>query len=189
MQAHALTSLDDALAAVLAQAQRLDGPESVDLFAADGRVLWADCVSALQVPPQDNSAMDGYALRLADVAALGVVLPVSQRIPAGHVGTDLAPGTAARIFTGAPVPPGADCVLMQEDCEAVQNADGSTSVRIHAQPKPGQHIRRAGEDIALGGRILAAGTRLTPPALGLAASIGLAQLPVARKPRVALFST
>lgn len=189
MQSPTLTSLDDALAAVLAQAQRLDGPESVDLFSADGRVLWSDCVSALQVPPQDNSAMDGYAVRLADVPTPGTVLPVSQRIPAGHVGTDLLSGTAARIFTGAPVPPGADCVLMQEDCEALENADGSVSVRILAVPRPGQHIRRAGEDIALGGTILAAGTRLTPPALGLAASIGLAQLPVARRPRVALFST
>ncbi len=189
MQSPTLTSLDDALAAVLAQAQRLDGPESVDLFSADGRVLWSDCVSALQVPSQDNSAMDGYAVRLADVPTPGTVLPVSQRIPAGHVGTDLLSGTAARIFTGAPVPPGADCVLMQEDCEALENADGSVSVRIQAVPRPGQHIRRAGEDIALGGTILAAGTRLTPPALGLAASIGLAQLPVARRPRVALFST
>jgi molybdopterin molybdotransferase len=189
MQSPTLTSLDDALAAVLAQAQRLDGPESVDLFSADGRVLWSDCVSALQVPPQDNSAMDGYAVRLADVPAPGTVLLVSQRIPAGQVGTDLLSGTAARIFTGAPVPPGADCVLMQEDCEALEQADGSVSVRIQAVPKPGQHIRRAGEDIALGGTILAAGTRLTPPALGLAASIGLARLPVARRPRVALFST
>ncbi|WP_370679555.1 gephyrin-like molybdotransferase Glp [Comamonas sp. GB3 AK4-5] len=191
MKPSPLISLDEALSTVLAQAQaqRLDAPEAVDLFQADGRVLWADCISPLQVPPLDNSAMDGYALRLADVAVPGTVLPVSQRIPAGQVGHELAPGTAARIFTGAPVPSGADVVLMQEDCEAVESSQGYGSVRINALPKPGQHIRRAGEDIALGSRVLAAGTRLTPAALGLAASIGLAQLPVSRKPRVALFST
>ena len=190
MKPSSLISLDDALATVLAQAQRLDAPESVDLFQADGRVLWADCVSPLQVPPLDNSAMDGYALRLADVPVSGSVLPVSQRIPAGHVGTALLPGTAARIFTGAPVPPGADVVLMQEDCEALEGGEGGYGrVRINALPKPAQHIRRAGEDIALGNTVLAAGTRLSPAALGLAASIGLAQLPVSRKPRVALFST
>ena len=179
-----LTTLDEALATVLAQAQPL-GTESVDLFHADGRVLRADCVSALQVPPQDNSAMDGYAVRAADLAAAGTVLPVSQRIPAGQVGTDLQPGTAARIFTGAPVPPGADAVLMQEDTEVLE--DGQ--VRFNAAPRLGQNIRRAGEDIALHSTVLAAGTRLTPAAIGLAASIGLAALPVGRKPRVALFST
>ena len=179
-----LTTLEDALAAVLAQAQPL-GTESADLFAADGRVLRVDCVSALQVPPQDNSAMDGYAVRAADITAAGVVLPVSQRIPAGHVGTALQPGTVARIFTGAPVPPGADTVLMQEDTEVLE--DGT--VRFNAVPQLGQNIRRAGEDIALHSTVLAAGTRLTPAAIGLAASIGMAALPVGRKPRVALFST
>ncbi|AVP57308.1 molybdopterin molybdotransferase MoeA [Pulveribacter suum] len=180
-----LKPLDEALAELLAQASLLDGGETVDSFEADGRVLLADAVSALQVPPQDNSAMDGYALRCADVPAPGAQLPVSQRIPAGSVGHALQPETAARIFTGAPVPPGADAVVMQEDCEAQE--DGS--VRVNAAPRAGQNIRRAGEDIALGATVLAAGTRLTPAALGLAASIGLAQLPVARRPRVALFST
>ena len=161
----AMTTLDDALANVLAQAQPLDVAH-VDLFNADGRVLRADCISALQVPPQDNSAMDGYAVRSAELTAAGVALPVSQRIPAGHVGTALQPGTVARIFTGAPVPEGADAV-----------------------PKLGQNIRRAGEDIGLNSTVLAAGMRLTPAAIGLAASIGMAELPVGRKPRVALFST
>ena len=180
-----LMTLDDALASVLAQAAKLDVPQTVDTFDADGRVLWADAVSDLQVPPLDNSAMDGYAVRCADVSAAGVVLPVSQRIPAGYVGTALAAGTAARIFTGAPVPAGADAIVMQEDTEAL--ADGS--VRILAVPKAEQWIRRAGEDIAKGSTILKAGTRLNPAALGLAASIGLGQVQVARKPRVALFST
>lgn len=179
-----MTTLDEALAAVLAQAEPL-GVEPVDLCSADGRVLRADCISALQVPPQDNSAMDGYAVRVADITAAGVALPVSQRIPAGHVGTPLQPGTVARIFTGAPVPPGADAVLMQEDTQVLE--DGR--VQFHAIPKLGQNIRRAGEDIALNSTVLAQGMRLTPAAVGLAASIGMAELPVGRKPRVALFST
>lgn len=180
-----LTSLDSALAAVLAQARTLSGSELVSTFDADGRVLLAQAVSPLQVPPHDNSAMDGYAVRSSDVAAPGTVLPVSQRIAAGQMGEALAPATTARIFTGAPLPAGADAVVMQEDCEP--QADGS--VRINSQPAAGQWVRRAGGDIALNAVVLEAGTRLTPAELGLAASIGLARLEVARRPRVALFST
>ena len=180
-----LKPLDTALAELLAQATLLPGADTVATFDADGRVLLHSATSPLQVPPQDNSAMDGYALRCADVAAPGAVLPVSQRIAAGSAAAPLQPGTAARIFTGAPVPPGADAVLMQEDCEALE--DGS--VRANAVPQSGQWIRRAGEDITQGAVVLHAGTRLSPAELGLAASIGLAQLQVARRPRVALFST
>ena len=180
-----LTPLEDALAAVLAQAQPLPGAAFVDLLQADGRVLAADCIAPLQVPPLDNSAMDGYAVRSVEVAQAGTVLPVSQRIPAGQVGTALQVGTVARIFTGAPLPPGADAIVMQEDCTVLD--DGR--VRFDAVPQPGQFVRRAGQDIALGSTALQAGLRLTPAALGLAASLGLAQLPVARRPRVALFST
>lgn len=180
-----LTPLEDALAAVLAQAQPLPGGAFVDLLQADGRVLAADCIAPLQVPPLDNSAMDGYAVRSAEVAQAGTALPVSQRIPAGQVGTALQVGTVARIFTGAPLPPGADAIVMQEDCTVLD--DGR--VRFDAVPQPGQFVRRAGQDIALGSTALQAGLRLTPAALGLAASLGLAQLPVARRPRVALFST
>jgi molybdopterin molybdotransferase len=185
MKKQPLKPLDDALAELLAHAAPLPGTDTVATFDADGRVLAQNCTSALHVPPQDNSSMDGYAVRCADVAAPGTVLPVSQRIAAGSAGEPLTPGTAARIFTGAPVPPGADAILMQEDCEAVEPG----SVRIHAVPQPGQWIRRAGEDITRGAVVLAAGTRLSPAELGLAASIGLHQLPVARRPRVALFST
>ena len=180
-----LKPLDTALAELLAQATLLPGADTVATFDADGRVLLHSATSPLQVPPQDNSAMDGYALRCADVAAPGAVLPVSQRIVAGSAAAPLQPGTAARIFTGAPVPPGADAVLMQEDCEALE--DGR--VRANAVPQSGQWIRRAGEDITQGAVVLHAGTRLSPAELGLAASIGLAQLQVARRPRVALFST
>jgi molybdopterin molybdotransferase len=184
-----LKALDDALAELLAHATPLAGTDAVTTFDADGRVLAQDCVSALQVPPQDNSSMDGYAVCCADVAAAGVVLPVSQRIPAGSAGDPLQPGTAARIFTGAPVPAGADAILMQEDCEALAAADGLGSVRINAIPQAGQWIRSAGEDITRGAVVLSAGTRLTPAELGLAASIGLHELQVVRRPRVALFST
>lgn len=180
-----LKRLDDALAELLAQAAPLAQTEQISTFDADGRVLAQDLVSALQVPSFDNSAMDGYAMRAADVPAAGAVLPVSQRIAAGSVGEALAAGTAARIFTGAPVPAGADVVVMQEECTALE--DGR--VQINAAVKLGQNIRRAGEDIALGSTIIAAGTRLTPAELGLAASIGCATLQVARRPRVALFST
>lgn len=180
-----LKPLDEALADLLAQARPLPGSDTVATFDADGRVLLADAVSPLHVPPQDNSAMDGYAVRRADITAPGVQLPVSQRIAAGAAGGPLVPGTAARIFTGAPVPEGADAIAMQEDCEAL---DGG-SVRVNAVPAPGQWVRRAGEDITRGATVLTAGTRLTPAELGLAASIGLAALQVARRPRVALFST
>ena len=180
-----LKSLDQALAELLAQAQPLTGTDEVDTFDADGRVLAQDLVSALHVPPQDNSSMDGYALRCADVGAPGVVLPVTQRIPAGHHGQPLQPGEAARIFTGAPVPAGADTIVMQEDCEPV----GEGRVRVNVVPAAGQWIRRAGEDVTRGAVVLARGQRLTPAALGLAAGIGMARLAVTRRPRVALFST
>lgn len=176
--------LDDALAELLGHATLLAGTEQVATLDADGRVLAQDIVSGLQVPPQDNSAMDGYAVRCADLAT-GVALPVSQRIPAGSSGNPLAPWSVARIFTGAPVPEGADAVVMQEDC-SVQD-DGAVLVRAHVPL--GQWIRRSGEDVTKGAVVLSQGERLTPAALGLAASVGMSQLQVVRRPKVALFST
>jgi len=181
----ALRSLDDALAELLGHAAALEGIENVSTFDADGRVLARDLVSALQVPPQDNSAMDGYAVRTSEIADEGVPLPVSQRIPAGSAAEPLVPGSAARIFTGAPIPPGADAVVMQEDTEAV----GEQLVKIMRVPSLGQWIRRSGEDVAKGAIVLVKGERLTPAAAGLAAGIGMDKVPVARRPRVALFST
>lgn len=178
-----LKPLDQALAELLARAASLPGGETVSTFDADGRVLAQDLVSSLDVPAHDNSSMDGYALRTADWAE-GAVLPVGQRIPAGSSGHALAPASAARIFTGAPIPPGADAVVMQEDCEAVNEG-----VRIKARPQPGQWIRRRGEDVAAGTVVLHRGERLTPASLGLAASIGFDKLQVAPRVRVALFST
>ena len=179
-----LLSLDEALPLLLARAQPLPGVDEVSTFEGDGRVLAEDLLSALQVPPQDNSSMDGYAVRCADVSAPGAVLKVTQRIPAGAHGQPLGAGEAARIFTGAPIPLGADAVVMQEDCVA----EGDT-VRVQQVPVLGQWIRRSGEDVARGDRVLSRGERLSPAALGLAASIGLASLKVAPRPRVALFST
>ena len=184
-----LKPLDIALTELLAQVSTLAGVDDVSTFDADGRVLAQNMLSSLHVPPQDNSAMDGYAMRCADVGAVGAVLSVSQRIPAGSVGTSLQAGTAARIFTGASIPAGADAVVMQEECEVLPDENGMSQIRINAVPKSGQWIRRAGEDVALGAVVLHQGQRLTPASLGLAASIGLATLPVVCKPKVALFST
>jgi molybdopterin molybdotransferase len=182
-----MLSLDEALAHLIAGAAavRIADVDNVATVDALGRVLAADVVSAIDVPPADNTSMDGYALRAADLPHAGAVLPVAQRIPAGVVGAALLAGTAARIFTGAQIPAGADAVVMQEQCETV---DGP-GVRINAVPMPGQWIRRRGEDVRIGATVLARGSRLTPQALGLAAGVGAAMLSVVRRPRVALLST
>ena len=179
-----LKPLDVALSELLAFALPLGPAESVSTFDGDGRVLAQDMASSLDVPAHDNSSMDGYAVRCVDWLDAATLLQVNQRIPAGSSGTMLAPASAARIFTGAPIPPGADSVVMQEECDV----QGS-SVRLPAKPRPGQWIRRRGEDVVRGAVVLGAGKRLCPAALGLAASIGCAALFVAPRIRVALFST
>ena len=184
-----LKSLDDALVELLARAVVLPGVEEVSTFDADGRVLAQDVVSELQVPPHDNSSMDGYALYCADLTGPGAALPVSQRVAAGMSGGPLQKGTAARIFTGAPVPAGADAIVMQEDCTISSRPSGGEQVNVNVLAQPGQWIRRAGEDVTQGAVVLSKGDRLTPACLGLAASIGTNRLQVARQPRVALFST
>ena len=176
--------MDDALAELLAQAQPLGRQEDIATLDAHARVLAGAVTSTLDVPPADNTSMDGYAMRAADVPAPGTRLPVSQRVPAGHVPAPLEPGTAARIFTGAMIPPGADAVVMQEQCAA----EGE-NVQVNHAPRAGEWVRKAGEDIRAGAEILPAGTRLTPQALGLAASVGRARLPVVRELRVAVFFT
>ena len=190
-----LKPLDAALAELLGFATVLSGAESVSTFDADGRVLAQDIVSGLQVPSQDNSSMDGYAVRCADVVVAqntaSSALAVSQRIAAGSVGAPLQPMSVTRIFTGAPIPPGADAVVMQEDCDLIPASSEAQEpqVRIKVVPTLGQWIRRAGEDVTLGAVVLSKGELLTPASLGLAASIGINMLPVVRRPRVALFST
>lgn len=163
------------------------GAEQLELMRAAGRVLAQDVVAPINVPPHDNSAMDGYVLRLADALASaeqGVVMPVSQRIAAGHAGAPLAAGTAARIFTGAPIPEGGELVVPQELTETSE-----AGVRLLQPASIGQHIRRAGEDIALGNVLVPAGTRLTAAHLGLIASVGQGRVTVRRRLRVAVFST
>ena len=179
-----MLSFDAALEQLLAAARPIGEIQEVDTLAACGRVLARSQVSTLDVPPLDNSSMDGYAVSSVDVPQAGTALRVSQRIAAGSVGHALMPGTAARIFTGAPVPAGADAVVMQELC-----AHEGETVIINHVPSPGDWIRRSGEDIRCGAQILSAGTRLRPQEIGLAASVGLARLPVCRRLRVAVFFT
>ena len=179
-----MLSFEQALEKLLSAAQAVEEVRSLPLTAAAGRVLAAPQQSTVAVPPLDNSAMDGYAVRLAEISAIGVCLPVSQRIPAGTVGTTLQAGTAARIFTGAPIPAGADAVVMQELCE-----HGENGVVINHLPRANENIRRAGEDIAVGDQILKPGIKLRPQDIALAASAGLPELPVYRRLRVGVFFT
>ena len=178
-----LLSVDEALAQLLAGANPVAEVEQVPTMEAAGRVLARAQTSTMDVPPMDNSAMDGYAVRVLDVS-LDEKLRISQRIPAGSVGKPLEPGTAARIFTGAPVPPGADAIVMQEFCVAEKE-----TVIVKKKPKPGEWIRLVGSDIRKGSLVLAPGKRLLPQDTGLAASVGIKMLPVYRKVRLGLFFT
>ena len=179
-----MLSFDEALSGLLRSAAPVTEVDWLPTLAADGRVLAQAQRATIDAPPLDNSAMDGYALAVADVPCPETRLPVLQRIQAGSVGATLQPGTAARIFTGAPIPAGADAVVMQELCQHTGDA-----VLINHQPKEGDHIRRAGSDIATGSEILAAGQRLRPQDTALAASVGIAQLSVFRRLRVAVLFT
>ena len=181
----ALLPVETALARLLemAEATPILEREVLPLALAEGRVLAADLVSSLDLPPWPNSAMDGYALRLSDWT--GAPLPVSQRIFAGQAPLPLAAGTCARIFTGAPVPEGADCVEMQENAEVLDDQ----RVCFTEVLQVGQNIRAQGQETTVGETVLDAGTRLGPIELGLAASLGCAQLEVVRKVRVAVLST
>ena len=167
----------------LAEAAPIRDTESVLLAASEGRVLAHDLISSLDLPPWPNSAMDGYALNVADWS--GEPLTVSQRIFAGAAPEPLAPGTCARIFTGAPMPAGADCVEMQENAQV--QADGRV-VFTHAL-RTGQNIRPQGQETTVGEVVLPAGTRLGPIEQGLAASLGCAALDVIRRVKVAVLST
>ena len=179
-----LLSTAEALAALSDAAAPIAETESVSTLDALGRVLAVDIASELDVPPADTSAMDGYAVRVADLTHGERRLSVSQRVPAGQSPQPLAAGTAARIFTGAQLPLGADAVVMQEQTEA----DGDAVSILHT-PKAGEWITAQGADIRRGAIILPAGTRLSPQALGLAASIGCARLEVTRRLKVAVFFT
>src|SRR3954468_830056 len=178
-----LLSVDEALAQLLAGAMPVSDIEEVPALEATGRVLARAQRSTMDVPPMDNSAMDGYAVRLADLQG-NSRLKVGQKIMAGSVGKELAKGTAARIFTGAPIPPGADAIVMQEYC--VVEGD---EVIVKKVPAKDEWIRRTGSDVRKGGEILVAGKRLAPQDTGLAASVGIKTLPVFRRVRMGLFFT
>lgn len=178
-----LLSVDEALARMLAEARPVAELEELATLEASGRVLARAQRSTMDVPPMDNSAMDGYAVRLSDLKG-GNSLSVGQKIMAGSVGKPLERGTAARIFTGAPIPAGADAIVMQEHCIVQEGR-----VSLQKIPSPGEWIRRTGSDIRKGSEILAAGKRLQPQDTGLAASVGLRTLPVYRAVKVGLFFT
>jgi len=175
-----LLSVDEALARLLAEAKPVADIEEVPAIEATNRVLARAQTSSMDVPPMDNSAMDGYAVSTRDSSRL----KVAQKIMAGSVGRPLEKGTAARIFTGAPIPPGADAVVMQEHCSLEKDF-----VVLKKTPKPGDWIRLVGSDVKKGGEILPAGKRLLPQDTGLAASVGIKALPVFRRIRLGLFFT
>jgi len=179
-----LLSVDEALELLLAGARPVAEIVQLPTMQAANRMLARDQASTMDVPPMDNSAMDGYAVRIADLKSSAARLRVAQRIAAGSVGKPLAAGTAARIFTGAPIPPGANAVVMQENCSV-----SGDFVFIKKSPKEGEWIRRIGSDVRKGGTILQAGRRLLPQDTGLAASVGIGTLPVYRKVRLGLFFT
>lgn len=179
-----MLSVNEAISILLRNSKRLVESEDIGLIDASGRTLAAEIIAAIDVPPADNSAMDGYAIRYRDWTGAGQAIALSQRITAGSVPAALEPGTAARIFTGAEVPAGADTVIMQEHCE---EADGA--VRILEIPGLGANIRRRGQDLSTGQKVLTAGQRLRSQDLGLAASLGIARVSAYRRLRVAVMST
>jgi molybdopterin molybdotransferase len=180
-----LVSYDDALSSLLSQVTATQTVEIKPLLETLSRILAQSIQSTINVPPADNSAMDGYAINTDDIATIGITkLSVSQRIAAGDAGQTLKLGTAARIFTGAPIPPGANAVIMQEQVETIAD-----SIEFEVRPTNQQNIRPAGNDIKVNDNILDQGSLLRPQALGLAASVGLQSLPVYQKIRVGIFFT
>ncbi len=186
----ALLSVEAAEALIVERVRPLAGEEAAPLTAALGRVLARDLVAPLPLPPFFNAAVDGYAFRHADLGGDGETrLALSGRLAAGQAAaedSDLAPATAVRVFTGAPMPPGADTVLMQEDARL---EPGAATLVVPPGLKPGANARPAGEDVAAGAVALPAGRRLRAPEIGLAAALGATALPVKRRVRVGVFST
>lgn len=182
-----MLTAQQALDHLLLNAKPVSDSELLTTQDSLGRVLAQAVTSLVDVPPLDNSSMDGYAVRTTDVCEAKSILRVAQRIPAGSVGVQLESGTAARIFTGAPIPLGADAVVMQEDCEIVK--EGVDQIQINIAPIRGQWIRHRGEDLTSGKVALTSGTFLRPQELGVAASAGLTHLNVKRRVKVAAFFT
>ena len=180
-----LTPIDTAIEQLVSLLSLITEKESIPLELSIGRVLADDCVSSVNVPPYSNSAMDGYALKSDDLGSENIHLKITQRIAAGEVGRQLKSGEAARIFTGAPVPDGADAVVMQENCEV----SGDVLSVLQQHVLSGENLRKVGDDIEAGKLILAQGHRLRPQDIGLLASIGLNSVSVTRRLRVSLLTT
>ncbi len=178
-----MLSVSDAIAQLVAAAPRPPESEPVPLCDAVGRVLAAPVESTIDVPPAANSAMDGYAIRAADWTGPDSPMPVGARLAAGQAPGTHAPGTLTRIFTGAELPAGADAIVMQEN---TRTDDHGT--RVTKRPRTGDHVRPRGQDIGRGDRILDAGHRLRAQDIGLVASVGIAEVPVHRRLRVAVVS-
>ena len=181
----AMLTVEQAREYLLRRTRGIEENERIAVEDALGRIVAADVVAPINVPGHANSAMDGYAVRVADIPDAGeATLRVTQRIAAGEVGSALAAGEAARIFTGAPIPEGADAIAIQEDCRC----DGA-SVVVPGPLAPGTFVRPRGNDIRSGAVVLAAGTRIRPQEMGVAASVGIARIEVRRRPRVAIVSS
>ena len=177
-----MISVEEALGKILERVAPL-GAEMVGIEEAHKRVLAEAIIAERQLPPWDNSAMDGYAVRVSDVE-IGRALPIAQTIAAGHAPLPLAAGSAARVMTGAPIPVGADAVVMRE--EAVDSDD---SVKFNIVPIKGDHVRKAGDDVQIGAPVLLPGDSLNAGEIGLIAALGRTRLAVRRRPRVAIVST
>lgn len=191
-----LLSVAEARARILEHFHPLDS-ETIAIAECARRVLAVDVAAPHDLPPFHNSSMDGYAVRVSDVSAVGpnqpVALPVSGDIPAGGgMPPPLAPGTAARIMTGAPIPPGADAVVPVEDTDGARAGAGApvpVQIEIRKRPEPGANIRPIGQDLRAGQVALEAGTVLGPASIGVLAALGYGRVPVYRQPLVAIFST
>ena len=181
----ALVPIDDARAELLSRLPRLCSAESIITKDCVGRVLAEDVIAPIDVPPRPNSSMDGYAIAFDDVSGVDAILRVSQRVPAGHAPAPLEKGSAARIFTGGEIPDGADTIVIQEDVRVLENG----AIQINEMPSKGEWVRAAGLDISTGERVIPAGTRLTPAAIGVCASLGITHLSVFKRLKVALLST
>lgn len=178
-----MLSVDRALNQILSNAKRIVETEVVPLKVANGRVLAKDITAQMSMPPFDQSAMDGYAVKFDEIPT-SKSMPLKQRVPAGQAPSEHIPNSAARIFTGAAIPRGADCVIIQENVEATKE-----SIRLEGEFTLGQNIRLQGSEVNKGDLILAAGTRLNPFLVGICATHGLAEIPVFKKLRVGVMST
>jgi len=179
-----MLTVQEAIERLLERVPAPPGCEEIKLIDGLGRALANDAEALINVPPAANSAMDGYAIRISECTRAPETIPLSQRVAAGHPPEPLRPGTAARIFTGAEIPPGADTVVIQENCTADEG-----SVTINTLPEPGANIRPRGQDLSAGQKMFDRGRRLRAQDLGLLAAQGISRVTVHRRLKVAVMST